>query len=160
MPLLRAYLDLPGLRPTAAPIRARRGLALFVLQTGGCDGCAMEVDALRSGAFDLGRHRIRIVDAPEAAELLLICGSLTHAMRPWLEHCWAQMHRPKGIAAIGDCAMGQGPFPPNYATADTGGPGLFAGLQRCDMTLRGCPPLPQDILRGLLLLASGQIVTA
>lgn len=160
MSLLRAFLDAAAWRPTAEPSIAPRSLTLLHKQGGGCDGCALEISALRSGAYDLARHRIRFVDTPHDAELLLVTGSVTRAMASWLADCWNAMPAPKGVVAIGGCAIAGEPFGENDATI---GGVLAAGLPgftRCDMTLWGCPPAPAEILRGLLMLSAGHIVTA
>jgi len=136
------------------------------MQLGGCDGCAVELEALRSGAFDLDRHRFRFVSAPHEAELLLLTGSLKRGVIPWLTAFWMQMPAPKGIAAIGRCVTGNGPFREGYALSGNGASpegtsdpvAAVTGLPRYDMILTGCPPTPGQILNGLWQLASGQIV--
>ncbi|AOX17335.1 NADH-quinone oxidoreductase subunit B family protein [Kozakia baliensis] len=160
MPLMRALLDAAHWRPKSKLPTAPRPLTLLPMSAGGCEGCQVELSALRGAAYDLARHDIRFVETPHDAELLLITGVVTRAMAPWLRRNWEAMPAPKGVIAIGDCALGAGPFAENYAIL---GGVLSAGLNgvtRCDVALRGCPPSPEEILRGLLMLSTGQVVSA
>lgn len=160
MNVLRAFLDARRWRPRSQLPVAPRSLRLLAMSGGSCDGCLAEINALRGAAYDLARHDIRFVDTPHDAELLFVSGVVTRAMAPWLTAAWNAIPAPKGLIAIGDCALGSGPFSENYAVL---GGILAAGLQgvnRCDIALRGCPPTPEEILRGLLMLSTGQVVSA
>ncbi|AQS88862.1 NADH-ubiquinone oxidoreductase 20 kDa subunit [Neoasaia chiangmaiensis NBRC 101099] len=158
--MLRAFLDASAWRPRDDLPRAPRALTILHRQAGGCDGCAMEIAALRSGAYDLARHCIRFVETPHDAELLLVTGNVTRAMAPWLMAAWNAMPAPKGVVAVGDCPIDGGPLGETYATLGSIAALELQGFTRCDMTLRGCPPSPAEILRGLLLLAAGRVVSA
>jgi NADH:ubiquinone oxidoreductase subunit B-like Fe-S oxidoreductase len=48
---------------------------------------------------------------------------------------------------VGDCAIDGGMFAGSYAVA-----GGLATVLPVDMHIRGCPPNPRDLLRGLLYL--------
>lgn len=113
---LRALLDAHRWRPRSALPPAPRPLTLHLVAGGGCDGCLVEANALQGAAYDLARHDIRFVDTPHDAELLFVVGVVTRALLPALQARWAAMPSPKGVVAIGDCALGQGPFGTNYAT--------------------------------------------
>ncbi|WP_025840879.1 NADH-quinone oxidoreductase subunit B family protein [Asaia platycodi] len=157
---LRALLDAHRWRPRSALPPAPRPLTLHLVAGGGCDGCLVEANALQGAAYDLARHDIRFVDTPHDAELLFVVGVVTRALLPALQARWAAMPSPKGVVAIGDCALGQGPFGTNYATLGGIMEAGLSGMQQCDVALRGCPPAPADILRGLLLLTTGRVVSA
>ncbi|WP_122038824.1 NADH-quinone oxidoreductase subunit B family protein [Asaia bogorensis] len=160
MIFLRALLDANRWRPRDSLPPAPRPLTLHIVAGGGCDGCRIEAQALQGAAYDLTRHDIRFVDTPHDAELLFVTGVVTRAMLPGLQARWEAMPGPKGIVAIGDCALGMGPFGVNYAVLggimETG----LAGVRQCDVALRGCPPSPAEILRALLLLTTGRVVNA
>ncbi|GBQ85029.1 NADH-quinone oxidoreductase subunit B family protein [Asaia krungthepensis] len=160
MIFLRALLDAHKWRPRSALPPAPRPLTLHVVAGGGCNGCLVETQALQGAAYDLARHDIRFVETPLDAELLFVTGVVTRAMLPALQARWAAMPSPKGVVAIGDCALGAGPFATNYAVLGGIMEAGLAGMQRCDVALRGCPPAPEDILRALLVLTTGRVVTA
>ncbi|WP_025885715.1 NADH-quinone oxidoreductase subunit B family protein [Asaia prunellae] len=157
---LRALLDAHRWRSRSALPTAPRPLALHVVAGGGCDGCLTETNALQGAAYDLARHDIRFVDTPHDAELLFVVGVITRAMLPAVQERWAAMPSPKGVVAIGDCALGKGPFGTNYAILGGIMEAGLAGMQHCDVALQGCPPAPAEILRGLLLLTTGRVVSA
>lgn len=160
MTFLRALLDAHKWRPRDTLPPAPRPLTLHVVAGGGCDGCLIEAQALQGAAYDLARHDIRFVETPHDAELLFVTGVVTRAMLPALQARWNAMPAPKGIVAIGDCALGAGPFGVNYAVLGGIMEAGLAGVRQCDIALHGCPPSPAEILRALLLLTTGRVVTA
>jgi Ni,Fe-hydrogenase III small subunit len=68
-------------------------------------------------------------------------------MREALERTYNATPSPKWVVAVGDCAFDGGLFSPSYAVA--GGVGAIVPV---DLHIRGCPPQPIDLLRGLLTL--------
>lgn len=161
MSWLRAWFDARAWRQPQNWPRAPRLLSLYAVQAGGCDGCAAEVAVLRDGgAYDLAPLGLRFVTTPHDAELLVVTGSITRASVPWLMRWWDEMPTPKGLVAIGDCAVSGGFSGENYATLSGIMAARLPGVTQCDMTLRGCPPPPDEILRGLLMLAAGKVVSA
>jgi len=125
-------------------------LGLFHVPTGGCEGCAMEVAALRGAAFDLARHGIVFEESAGAADILLVTGALTRGMAPVLDRIWREMPSPKGLIVVGDCAIDGGPFGENYATL-----GGLSGRVEIAWALGGCPPEPRAILEGVVGLVRG-----
>ncbi|RUT27103.1 NADH-quinone oxidoreductase subunit B [Asaia sp. W19] len=160
MIFLRALLDAHRWRPRDTLPPAPRPLTLHPVGGGGCDGCLIEAMALQGAAYDLARHDIRFVDSPLDAELLFVTGVVTRAMLPCLQARWAAMPSPKGIVAIGNCALGSGPFGTNYAVLGGIMEAGLDGVRQCDVALKGCPPAPVEILRALLLLTTGRVVSA
>jgi NADH:ubiquinone oxidoreductase subunit B-like Fe-S oxidoreductase len=55
---------------------------------------------------------------------------------------------------VGDCAIDGGMFAGSYAVA-----GGLATVLPVDMHIRGCPPNPRDLLRGLLYLMQTSVET-
>ena len=130
----------------AAQARLGRSLAIFEACAGGC-GCAWEMQALRGPAYALERHGLSFAASPRHADVLLVMGPLTHAMRPALEAAWEAMPEPKWIVAAGACAIDGGLFADSYAVQG----GVGAALP-VDLVVPGCPPAPADILAALLTL--------
>ncbi len=135
------------------PVGPRWPLLLFHVDTGGCGGCGMELQALRYAPYDMEGAGFGFVTSPRNADVLLITGALTRAMAPVLEAAWQAMPTPKGLIAVGSCALDGGMFPENYT--------VLGGLERrvtIDLKISGCPPAPQDVLNGLCSLFGKQAV--
>jgi hypothetical protein len=60
----------------AATSRARlgRSLAIREVDSGSCNGCELEVNALQNVAYDLERFGLRFVASPKHADVLLALG--------------------------------------------------------------------------------------
>jgi Ni,Fe-hydrogenase III small subunit len=127
--------------------RASRPMALFHIGSGGCEACAVTLSALEGAAWDMRARGFWCVDMPQEADLLLVTGPVTRAMAPVLERAWTAMPGPKGLVAVGDCAVDGGLFVRNYATL-----GGLVGRAVTDVALKGCPPSPGQILEALLAL--------
>ncbi|MBB2197552.1 NADH-quinone oxidoreductase subunit B [Gluconacetobacter sp. 1c LMG 22058] len=142
MALLRAILT-RGFRP-AIRLPAVGAMAVFHVETGGCEGCAVEVAALDGAAYALPRAGVRFVTTPRLADVLLVTGPLTRAMAPVLEAAWHGMPDRKALVAVGACAIDGGPFGENYAVL-----GGLEGRAPLDASIPGCPPSPAAIVAGL-----------
>jgi len=68
-------------------------------------------------------------------------------MREALERTHAATPEPKWVVAVGDCAIDGGCFAGSYAVC-----GGVASVIPVDLHIRGCPPRPDQLLRGLLAL--------
>ena len=131
----------------AAQARLGRGLALRHVNTGSCNGCELELRALRGVLYDLTRFGLRFVDSPGQADVLLVTGPLTRNSRQALEQAWDATPDPKWVVAVGDCAVDGGVF--------AGSPAILGGSGSrvpVDLTVNGCPPPPARILAGLRAL--------
>lgn len=131
----------------ASQARLGRSLNLARLDLGGSGGCALELAALDGLTYRLGRYGLRVVESPRQADVLLVTGALTKAMRGALDAAWATMAEPKWLVAIGDCAVDGGVFKGGYAVA-----GGVNAILPVDLIIRGCPPRPVEILLGLRAL--------
>lgn len=120
-------------------------LTVLHLEGGGCGGCALEVEALRSiGAAALRESGLQLVDTPRHADLLLVSGTVTRNLAQAVEAAWAAMAEPKWLLAVGACVLDGGPFRDSYAVA-----GGIASRLPVALAVPGCPPSPADILDGL-----------
>ena len=142
-----ALRDLAGRLAAAGVARLGRGLALHVLDGGSCGGCALELRMLDGVVYDLARFGLRFVDSPRQADVLLVTGPITHALRVALQQAWEAAPEPRLVVAIGDCAIDGGVFKGSYAVA-----GGVATTLPIDLVIRGCPPTPADVMEGLLML--------
>lgn len=136
----------------AARARARLGRSLSIreVDAGSCNGCELEIHALANPFHDLERFGIRFVASPKHADVLLVTGPVTRNMAFALKRAYDCTPDPKWVVAAGDCACGLGLFAPSYALE--GEDGAVERVVPVDLHIRGCPPTPYDLLRGLLAL--------
>jgi Ni,Fe-hydrogenase III small subunit len=131
----------------AAHRRLGRSLAIREVDAGSCNGCELEIHALNNIVYDLERFGFRFVASPRHADVLLVTGPVTHNMRQALERTHAATPDPKWVVAVGDCARDGGIFAASPACA-----GGVGAVIRVDLHIRGCPPTPMQLMRGLLAL--------
>jgi Ni,Fe-hydrogenase III small subunit len=124
--------------------RLGRSLAIREVDAGSCNGCELEIHALGNAFYDLERLGLKFVASPRHADVLMVTGPVTKNMREALERTWTATPDPKWVVAVGDCAADGGVFAGSYAVE--GGIGEVIPV---DLHIRGCPPTPTDILRGL-----------
>jgi Ni,Fe-hydrogenase III small subunit len=135
----------------ALQARARRlfgrSLSIREVDAGSCNGCELEIHALNNAVYDVERFGIRFVASPRHADVLLVTGPVTFNMKVALERTYAATPAPKWVVAVGDCAAGCGVFQPSYAVV-----GSVDKVVPVDLHVRGCPPAPVELLKGLLAL--------
>jgi Ni,Fe-hydrogenase III small subunit len=148
-------LDDPDLAALAAKLdraaqrRLGRSLSIREVDAGSCNGCELEIHALNNAFYDLERFGLRFVASPRHADVLMVTGPMTRNMREALERTWRATPDPKWVVAVGDCAAGCGVFADSPACI-----GSVAKVVPVDLVIRGCPPTPTQLLRGLLSLLS------
>jgi Ni,Fe-hydrogenase III small subunit len=134
----------------AARGRLGRSLAIREVDGGSCNGCELEIHALNNAFYDLERFGFRFVASPRHADVLLVTGPVTKNMREALERTYAATPDPKWVVAVGDCAANGGIFAGSYAVE-----GGVSRVVPVDLHVRGCPPDPVALLKGLLALIGG-----
>ena len=77
----------------------------------------------------------------------MVTGPVTRNMREALERTYNATPDPKWVVAVGDCAVDGGIFAGSYAVA-----GGVNAVVPVDLHIRGCPPPPAEILKGLIAL--------
>jgi formate hydrogenlyase subunit 7 len=131
-----------------APRRGfRRSLHVRHVDAGSCNGCESELQALNNPFYNLHRFGIFFTPSPRFADLLLVTGPVTYAMREVVQRTYEAMPSPKWVVACGTCAVSGGIAEGGYA----GGHGLD-GAVPVDIYLPGCPPNPAAIIQALLML--------
>jgi Ni,Fe-hydrogenase III small subunit len=131
----------------AARRRLGRSLSIREVDAGSCNGCELEIHALNNAFYDLERFGLRFVASPRHADVLLVTGPVTKNMREALERTYNATPDPKWVVAVGDCAVDGGIFSGSYAVV-----GGVAAVVPVDLHIRGCPPAPVQLLKGLLAL--------
>jgi Ni,Fe-hydrogenase III small subunit len=131
----------------AARRRLGRSLSIREVDAGSCNGCELEIHALNNAFYDLERFGLRFVASPRHADVLLVTGPVTRNMREALERTYNATPDPKWVVAVGDCAFDGGLFSGSYAVV-----GGVSAVVPVDLHIRGCPPRPTQLLKGLLTL--------
>src|SRR5919109_666645 len=124
-----------------------RSLAIREVDAGSCNGCELEIHALNNPIYDVERFGIRFVASPRHADVLSVTGPVTHNMGVALERTYAATPDPKWVVAAGDCASGCGVFTGSYAVI-----GSVEHVVPVDLHIKGCPPRPLELLKGLIAL--------
>ena len=119
--------------------RFRRSFNLFMIDTGSCGACNLEVKALSNPMHDMQRLGIFFTGTPRHADALLVVGVLSDEMKGALRLAYDAMPHPKLVFAIGACAISGGIL----------GKGIGEVLQ-ADVIVPGCPPSPFTILDALI----------
>ncbi|MHB8482900.1 MAG: NADH-quinone oxidoreductase subunit B family protein [Nitrospiria bacterium] len=122
-----------------------QSLAIREVDTGSCNGCEMEMNALMNPIYDAERFGIHITASPRHADALAVTGPVTFNMEKPLKDVYRSTPDPRLIFAIGDCAIDCGMFKNSYAVT-----GPVEKHIPVDVKIPGCPPRPNEILDALL----------
>lgn len=115
--------------------------------TGGCNGCDIEILALLTPRYDVERLGILKEASPRHADILLCTGPVTRQSRDRLRRIYAQMAAPKWVVVIGSCGCSGGVF--------QGAPNVLGGIDQVlpvDVFIPGCPCRPEAVIDGLAQL--------
>ncbi len=102
--------------------------------------CAVEMTAVDGPHLPWGEPPP--VTAAAASDLLIVAGTVSEKLAPWLRQLWDDLPRPKWAMALGSCAACGGPFA-TYAVTQ--------GVDRIipvDVYVPGCPPSAEALLAG------------
>jgi formate hydrogenlyase subunit 7 len=123
-----------------------RSLHIRHVDAGSCNACESEIKMLSSPSYDIHRLGLFITTSPRHADLLLVTGPVTRAMKDPLLRTYEAMPDPRLVVAVGTCACSGGIFGPSaYAH------GGLAEVLPVDVFIPGCPPTPLTLIHGLLL---------
>lgn len=109
--------------------------------------CGMEFFAVASPRYDIARFGAEAPRfSPRQSDVLWVVGTISQRQGPALKRIYEQMADPKWVVAFGTCASCGG-FYDNYTTI----PGCDKIIP-VDVYIPGCPPRPEAVLDGLMLL--------
>jgi len=117
-------------------------LAIRMVDSGSCNACEAECNALSNPYYDFERLGIYFVASPRHADVLLVSGVMTFNMYHHALDAHNQMPSPKWVITLGDCAKDLGVFEKTYAIKGVDLP--------VDFHIPGCPPSPKEIIKGFL----------
>ena len=109
--------------------------------------CGMEFMSVAGPKYDLARFGAEFPRfSPRQSDLLMVVGTITEKQGPALKRVFDQMAEPKWVIAFGVCAS-TGGFYQNYHAM----PGCDQVIP-VDVYIPGCPPRPEQVLDGIILL--------
>jgi NADH-quinone oxidoreductase subunit B len=110
--------------------------------------CGIELIAASMPKHDFMRFGvIPVAHGPRQADLLIVAGTVTDKMAPVMRRVYEQMPDPKYVISFGSCANAGGPYWDSYSVTKG-----IDQLIPIDVFVPGCPPRPEALLEGLILL--------
>lgn len=141
----------PALQEVGERVKAAVGelfagsLAVRQVDAGSCNGCELEIHALGNPYYGIERFGVHFVASPRHADMLLVTGPVARHMEAALRRVYECTPDPKLVIAVGECGANGGEFGVSYASC-----GAVSNVIPVDGVVRGCPPTPLDLLRGVL----------
>ena len=109
--------------------------------------CGMEYMSVACAHYDIDRFGAGLPRfSPRQADVLFVVGTVSQKIAPVLVNVYEQMTSPKWVVAFGVCTC-TGGFYDDYATV--------RGIDHVipvDIYIPGCPPRPETVLNGLMML--------
>ncbi|HML22459.1 MAG TPA: NADH-quinone oxidoreductase subunit NuoB [Aggregatilinea sp.] len=121
---------------------------VYCANSGSCNGCDIEIAAALSPRYDAEQTGALRQGSPKHADILIVTGPVTLRAGAAIRDIYDQMPSPKAVVAVGSCPASGGVF--------SGSPTVEAPLGDIipvDVYVPGCPPRPQEILRGVIQAA-------
>jgi len=122
----------------------KQALWVYHLNTGGCNGCDIEILAALTPRYDVERFGIMLVGTPRHADVLLVTGPVSKTMVPRVKRIFEQTPDPKMVMVIGNCGNEGGVFYESYSLA-----GPVDQIIPVNVYVPGCPPRPEAIIEGV-----------
>jgi len=120
-------------------------LTIRAVDAGSCNACELELHAMNNPIYNCERFGIHFTASPRFADMLLVTGPVTRNMEIALKRTYDATPPPKLVVAVGDCGYDGGIFGECYASL-----GGIGKVLRVDAFIKGCPPKPVELLRGIL----------
>ncbi len=109
--------------------------------------CGIEFMSVMGPKYDIARFGAEVVRfSPRQADLLFVAGTIVEKMAPVLLRIYQQMLEPKFVVSMGVCASSGGFYRAYH---------VLQGIDKVipvDVYIPGCPPTPEAVLDGIMLL--------
>ena len=134
-------------KPMRIVVNWGRRYSLWVFNFGlAC--CAIEFIAASMARHDFIRFGvIPFAPGPRQADLMVVSGTVTDKMAPAIRRLYDQMPEPKYVISFGACSNSGGPYWDSYCVTKG-----VDQLLPVDVYVPGCPPRPEALLQGILVL--------
>jgi NADH-quinone oxidoreductase subunit B len=135
-----------SLQPARYLLDRGRAYSLSVFDLGlAC--CAVEFVAASTADPDLLQPGRRPDQDGRQVEVMVVSGTVTDKMAPAVRQAYDQLAEPKYVISFGSCSNSGGPYWDSYC--------VTKGVDQIlpvDVYVPGCPPRPEALVHGLLML--------
>jgi NADH-quinone oxidoreductase subunit B len=109
--------------------------------------CAIEFMSVAAAHYDISRFGSEVIRySPRQSDLLIVAGTVVDKLAPVLRKIYDQMPEPKWVISMGVCASTGGFYRAYHVVQG------IDEIVPVDVYVAGCPPTPENLLHGLILL--------